>query len=81
MTCLDGKVRQHVASLNKSLTSPTENTLKALFGVSGVSLCERTVNEVAPTWQYKETMELDGKLVYLKICQSNAIDFCPRDGD
>ena len=36
-----------------------ETTLKSLFGVSGVSLCDRNL-DAAPAWQYKDTVEIDG---------------------
>lgn len=68
-------------SLDESLTGPIENTLKALFGVSGVSLSDRTVNEVAPTWQYKETLEVEGDPLYSIMCQSEATNSTARDGD
>ena len=43
------------------LTDRAENTLKSLFGVSGVSLSDRTVDETGLPWQYKDTLELDGQ--------------------
>ena len=36
-----------------------EATLKSLFGVSGVSLCDRNL-DTAPAWQYKDTVEIGG---------------------
>ena len=36
-----------------------ETTLKSLFGVSSVSLCDRNL-DAAPAWQYKDTVEIDG---------------------
>ncbi|TBU31403.1 isoleucyl-tRNA synthetase [Dichomitus squalens] len=36
-----------------------ETTLKSLFGVSGVILCDRNL-DAAPAWQYRDTLEIDG---------------------
>ncbi|KAI0659363.1 isoleucyl-tRNA synthetase [Cubamyces menziesii] len=78
---LSADVAMNISSATTSdiidLLGREENTLKALFGVSGVSLCERTVNEVAPTWQYKETMELDGTEIELAV-RPAALQKCPR---
>lgn len=38
-----------------------EHTLKSLFGVSGVALCDRNL-DTAPAWQYKDTLDVDGTL-------------------
>ena len=36
-----------------------EATLKSLFGVSGVTLCDRTL-DTTPAWQYNDTLDVDG---------------------
>ncbi len=36
-----------------------EPALKALFGVSGVALCDRNL-DATPAWQYKDTLDVDG---------------------
>ena len=36
-----------------------EHTLKSVFGVSGVTLCDRNL-DTAPVWQYKDALDVDG---------------------
>ncbi|KAI0371272.1 isoleucyl-tRNA synthetase [Pilatotrama ljubarskyi] len=54
-----------------------ENTLKALFGVSGVSLSDRSVDETTPAWQYKESIEVKGTEIELAV-RPAALHKCPR---
>ncbi|KAI0646563.1 isoleucyl-tRNA synthetase [Trametes meyenii] len=54
-----------------------ENTLQALFGVSGVSLSDRSVDETAPAWQYKDHLDVEGTEIEL-IVRPAALQKCPR---
>ncbi|KAI0777213.1 isoleucyl-tRNA synthetase [Trametes elegans] len=54
-----------------------ENTLKGLFGVSGVSLSDRSVDETTPAWQYKDTLEIEGTELALSV-RPAALEKCPR---
>ncbi|KAI0336726.1 isoleucyl-tRNA synthetase [Cubamyces sp. BRFM 1775] len=78
---LSADVAMNISSATTSdiidLLGREENTLKALFGVSGVSLSDRTVDEVAPTWQYKDTLELEGTEIELAV-RPAALQKCPR---
>ena len=48
--------------IKRPLTLCLEHLLKSLFGTSGVSLCDRTSDDAAHAWQYKEAFELNGQL-------------------
>ncbi|KAI0634849.1 isoleucyl-tRNA synthetase [Trametes polyzona] len=54
-----------------------ETTLAPLFGVSGVSLSERPVDESTPQWQYTDTLELEGTEVHIAV-RPAALQKCPR---
>ncbi|OSD08764.1 isoleucyl-tRNA synthetase [Trametes coccinea BRFM310] len=54
-----------------------ETTLKALFGVSGVSLCDRSIEETTPAWQYKDTLDIEGTEIQLAV-RPAALHKCPR---
>ncbi|KAI0827156.1 isoleucyl-tRNA synthetase [Trametes gibbosa] len=54
-----------------------ENTLAALFGVSGVSLSERPSDGLKAQWQYTDTLELEGTDIEIFV-QPAALQKCPR---
>ncbi|KAI0702048.1 isoleucyl-tRNA synthetase [Cerioporus squamosus] len=78
---LSADVAMNVSSASTSdvidLLGREEHTLKSLFGVSGVSLCDRSVDETAPSWQYKDAVEIDGTEIDVAV-RPAALEKCPR---
>ncbi|KAI0711391.1 isoleucyl-tRNA synthetase [Earliella scabrosa] len=78
---LSADVAMNISSASTShvidLLGREENTLKSLFGVSGVSLSDRTVDETGLPWQYKDTLELDGTEIEVAV-RPAALEKCPR---
>ncbi|CDO75434.1 hypothetical protein BN946_scf184693.g3 [Trametes cinnabarina] len=64
---LSADVTMNVSSAATSdvidLLGREENTLNALFGVSGVSLCDRTIDNTTPEWQYKDTLDIEAESI------------------
>ena len=64
-----------------------EATLKSLFGVSGVTLCDRNLG-TTPAWQYKDTLDVDGTFslrIYTKrgtdvLCRYRDRTYSPPGG-
>ncbi len=61
---------------HSALTYCSENTLAALFGVSGVSLSEHS-DQSKPLWQYTDTLDLEGEpLPMLWLAPRTEADLC-----
>lgn len=56
----EGKFHVTGTTTHNLTCSVAEHTLKSLFGVSGVGLSDRSADETAPSWEYKDTVEVDG---------------------
>ncbi|KAI0747007.1 isoleucyl-tRNA synthetase [Daedaleopsis nitida] len=54
-----------------------EHTLRSLFGVSGVSLCDRSIDESAAAWQYRDAVDVDGTDVEVAV-RPAVLEKCPR---